>query len=390
MGSPGLNKEDPLAIRMVFQRLIEGEDKVQLLFGTFRGEFQVLAEGPDRVILGLSALDRGRWQLKPGSRLTMNLLDRGLAFEAVVDYQGHGRFHGAEACHVTLPRRLRALETHRLADFAPDRPVPCPFADQQNNVRDGLAKAFGEDGLELAPPEGVRILGDMLRLHAASTVELRAAVGDNLPLAVKVAYFGERVWGLRIADSADPKAVGRYRQWLREARHRQEQKDRSRFSPGGLEASRFPGRTDASGEADPARLLVDKDPLLLVLSADEAFTARLAEAVGRKYGVAALAPGRTPLRAHLAGLGAGRATWGRVRAVLIHPQAGGGSPHDLCRRLVRTEGCSVPILIGGEEDEDGLRRNRAIAVGAADHLTVEPFRVLSVLRILDATLGKSN
>lgn len=389
MGSPGLNKEDPLAIRMVFQRLIEGEDKVQILFGTFRGEFRVLAEASDRVVLGISDLERGQWRLKPGSRLTLHLLDRGLAYEAVVDFQGHGRLFGAEACHITLPRRLRALETHRLADFAPDRPVPCPFSDQQNNIRDGLARAFGEDGLELAPPEGIRVLGDVLRLHAASTVELRAAVGDPLPLAMRVAYFGDRVWGLRIADAADPRAVGRYRQWVREARHHQEQRDRARFNPGGLEASRIPGRPGIR-EAGPPRLLVDKDPLLLVLTAEEALPSRLAEAVGRKYGVAALAPEPGPLKPHLAGLGNGRGGWGRIRAILIPPQPGGGSPHDLCRRLLRAEGCPVPILLAGEEDGDGLRRNRAIAVGAVDHLVVAPFRVLSVLRTLDAILGKPN
>jgi hypothetical protein len=390
MGSRSLNKEDSAAIRMVFQRLCEAEDKVELLFGAFRGEFRVLAEAPDRVILELSALERGQWKLKPGARLTLHLLDRGLPYEAVVDFQGHGRIHGVEASHVSLPRLLRALDTHRLADFVPDRPVPCPFADQQNNVKDGHATAFGEDGLELAPPEGTRILGDMLRLNASSTIELRGAVGENLPLPVRVAYFGDQLWGLRIADSADPHAVGRYRRWLMEAKHRQAQRDLARFNPGGLETVRIPGKPEPPRPGARPHLLVDKDPLLLVLAEGDAFPARLAEAVGRKFGVAALDPGAGPLKPALAELGADEAGWGRVRLILIHQRVRVGTALELCRRLVQTEGCPLPVLMGGGEDSVELRRNHAVAAGAVDHLVVDPFRVLSVLRTLDATLALFN
>src|ERR1035438_5827122 len=284
MGARSQNKDQHEAIRMVFQRLCEDEGIVELTFGSLHGEFKVLAEAPDRVILGLSDLERGQWRLKPGARLTLKLLDRGLAYEAVVDFQGHGKLHGAEASHVTMPRLLRALETHRLADFVPDRPVPCPFADQRNDVKDGLATAFGEDGLELAPPEGTRILGDMLRLNATSTVELRAALGESLVLPVKVTYFGEKVWGLRIAESADRVAVGRYRQWLLEARHQQAHRDRSRFNPGGLESARLGHKEAVRPAAAGLHLLVDRDPLVLVLAEGETFAARLAEAIGRKFG----------------------------------------------------------------------------------------------------------
>ncbi|WP_306590815.1 hypothetical protein [Geothrix sp. 21YS21S-4] len=382
-----LNKDTHEAIRMVFQRLCEGEDKVELQFGAFRGEFRVLAEAADRVILAISEVERGQWRLKMGSRLTLRLLDRGLPFEAVVDFQGHGRIHGAEACHITMPRLLRALDTHRLADFAPDRPVPCPFGDQQNNVRDGLATAFGEDGLELAPPEGTRILGDMLRLNAVTTVDLRAAVGETLPLPVRVAYFGERVWGLRILDNADPKLVGRYRQWVMEARHHQEQKDRSRFNPGGLEASRIPGKPDPTRVPATPRVLVDKDPLLLVLAEGEAFPARLAEGVGRKYGVAALDSPTGLVKPCLTSLGADDTGWGRVKLVIIYAQVRGGTPAELCRRLLKREACPLPVLLAGSGEDADHKRNRALAAGATDHLTVEPFHVLGVLHALDAALG---
>ncbi|MFN7958738.1 MAG: hypothetical protein U0P46_10535 [Holophagaceae bacterium] len=387
MAARNLNKEQVEAIRMVFQRLCEGEETVQVHFGDLHGEFKVLAETPDRVILGISDLERGQWRLKPGARLTLKVLDRGLLFEAVVDFQGHGRLHGVEACHVTLPRLLRAVDAHRLADFVPDRPIPCSFSDQRNDIQDGKATAFGEDGLELAPPPGTRVLSDMLRLNAASTVEVKPPTGESIVLSVKVAYFGERVWGLRLADSADRMAVGRYRQWMLEARHAQANRDRSRFNPGGLESTRLAARKEAPKPAAPqVRLLVDRDPLVLVLAEGEAFPARLGEAIGRKFGVAAFDPGPGPLRPALQTLGVDGQGWGRVRLVLIHPKLRAGTALERCRRLVQEEACPLPVLLAGTEEDLDLKRNRAVAAGAVDFLAVEPFHVLSVIRALDQTL----
>ena len=387
MGTNSLNKDTSEAIRMVFQRLCEDEGSVRLIFNSFRGEFRVLAEAPDRVILNISDLERGQWRLKTGSRLTLHLLDRGLPFEAVVDFQGHGKFHGLEACQVTLPRLLRALDTHRLAEYVPSRPVPCPFADQQNNVKDGFALAFGEDGLELAPPEGTRILGDMLRLNATTSVELRAVIGENLALPMRVAYFGERVWGLHIADTADKKRLGKYRQWLLEAKHHQAQKDLARFAPGGMESAKLSSRREATARpAAQVKLLVDRDPLLLVLSGDEAFPTRLAEAVGRKFGIVALDPLKGPVLPSLAPLGAGADGWGRVKLVLIHHRQRTGTAMERCGQLLQQEKCPLPILLAGTGEECDLKRNRALAAGAVDYLTVEPFHILSVIRILDETL----
>lgn len=387
MAGRNLNKEQPEAVRMVFQRLCEGEDTVQVHFGELQGEFKVLAETPDRIILGISDLERGQWRLKPGARLTLKVLDRGLLFEAVVDFQGHGRLHGVEACHVTLPRLLRAVDAHRLADFVPDRPIPCSFSDQRNDIQDGKATAFGEDGLELAPPAGTKVLGDMLRLNASSTVEVKPPTGEGIVLAVKVAYFGERVWGLRLADSADRMAVSRYRQWMLEARHAQANRDRSRFNPGGLESTRLAGRKEAAKPvATHLRILADHDPLVLVLAEGEAFPARLAEAIGRKFGIAALDPGPGPLRPHLGDLGVDGQDWGRVRLVLIHHKLRAGTAMERCRRVVQEEACPLPVLLAGSEEDADLKRNRAVSAGAVDYLVVEPFHVLSVIRTLDQTL----
>src|SRR5664279_2164772 len=318
MGERSLNKDQPQAIRMVFQRLCEDESVVQLIFGSFRSDVRVLAESPDRVILGITDLERGQWKLKPRSRLTLNLVDRGLPYEAVVDFQGHGQVHGVEAAHVTLPRQLRALDAHLLADFVPDRPIPCTFADQHNNVKDGHATAFGEECLELAPPEGTRSLGDMLRLNATTTAELRLATGDSLILPVRVTYFADRVWGLRITDGADKVQLGRYRQWLMEQRHHMSRKDFAHFSPGGLESPRLVSRSVAAPTKALLRILVDRDPMLLLLAEGEAFATRLAEAVGRQFGVAFLDLGPGSLKPLLGDLGVDEQSWGRLRLVLIH------------------------------------------------------------------------
>lgn len=386
MATRSLNKEEPESIRMVFQRLCEAEDSVQLALGNLNGEFKVLAETPDRIILGISDLERGQWRLKPGAKLTLKLVDRGLPFEAVVDFEGHGKLHGVEAGHIAIPRILRALDTHRLAEFIPERPLPCPFSDQHHDVKDGFAVAFGEDGLELAPPEGTHSLSEVLRLNATSTVELRVAPGESLVLEVKVAYFLEKAWGLRLSDSADRIAVGRFRQWLMEARHQQANRDRARFNPGGLESSKLPGRKEALLLTTRPKLLVDRDPLVLVLAEGEAFPARLAEAVGRKFGVAALDLGPGPTKPTLADLGVDEHSWGRIRLVMIHHHLKSGTALERCRRMVQDEACPLPILVAGTEEEADLKRNRAAAAGAVDYMVIEPFHVLSVIRTLDETL----
>jgi len=387
MGAHRLDKDQQETIRMVFQRLCENEASVQLLFGTFRGDFRVLAEAPDRVSLGLSEAERAQWGLKPKIRLSLQLLDRGLPYEGQVEVHGQGKLHDTEVCQVTQPRVLRALDTHRLAEFVPDRPVPCPFADQHNNILDGQALAFGEKGLELAPPEGVRFLGELLQLNTHSTVELRAALGEPLVLPVRVAYFGERVWGLRISEAADKRALGRYRQWLVEASQQQAQRDHVHFSPRGFEAPRMPVRREPPRfVATPPKVLVDRDPVILVLAEEETFPARLAEGIGRKFGVVALDPGSGPVRPLLGELGVKEQSWGRVGLVLIHHRLRSGSAMDRCRRLLREEACPLPILLAGTEEKAGLKRNRAVDAGAVDYLVVEPFHVLSVLHTLARTL----
>ncbi len=203
---------------------------------------------------------------------------------------------------------------------------------------------------------------------------------------MRVAYFADRGWGLRITESADKVQLGRYRQWLLEQRHHMSRKDLERFNPGGLQSTRLAGRVVAAPAKAALRILVDREPMLLLLAEGEAFATRLAEAVGRKFGVAFLDLGPGPLRPLLGDLGVDEQGWGRLRLVLIHYRLRSGSPLERCKRLTQDEGCPLPVLLVGTEEEAVLKRNRAVAAGAVDFLVVEPFHVLSVLRSLDDTL----
>ena len=60
---------------------------------------------------------------------------------------------------------------------------------------------------------------------------------------------------------------------------------------------------------------------------------------------------------------------------------------ELTRQLTQAEGCPLPILMAGTEEDAALKRNRAVAAGAVDFIPVEPFRILAVMRALEGTLS---
>lgn len=375
--------EDAEAIRMAFQRVCQARGTVELALHGKKGTFPLLAEDADRLVLGISDVDRGQWGLKPGLKLTLKVGDRGLPYEAVVEFQGHGRFHGVEAAHVGLPRLLRCLEEHRLAELVPDRPLACLYTTSKNDVRRGQAVAFGEEGLELAPQDDRVPLFDEMRVKFQTHLELFVEKDRSLVLPAEVAYYGEKLWGLLLAKAADPWVVGQYRQWLLEAGRKQMQLDRSRFDAGGSQA---PAKEEEAHRVGAqARIIVDKDPLLVVLSEGEAFPRRLAEAVGRKFGVAALDYVKGPVRSALQPLGVEGEGWGRVRMILLHRMRT-ASPLEVAKQLTNAEGCPLPVLVVGTEEDESVKRNRAVAAGAVDYLSVDPFHVLKVLKTLDDTL----
>lgn len=377
-----LHLEDPESVRMAFQRLCQARGVVELSLQTKRGTFPLLAEQEDRVILGISDVDRGQWGLKPGMKLTLRMVDRGLPFEAIVEFQGHGRLQGVEAGHIGMPRTLRCMEEHRLAEVVPDRPLSCLYTTNRNDVLTGEARAFGQEGLELAPEDDRVPLSDQLRAKTGTQLELFVERDRSLILPAEVVYTGEKVWGLRFTKEASPLVVGQYRQWLLEAWRKQSQLEHSRFKPGGSQA---PPKESEAKPGARVHLLVDRDPLLLVLAEGDSFPKRLAEGVGRKFGVASLDYIKGEVHPALGELGASNGDWGRVRMILLHRMRT-ASPLEVAKQLTTLENCPLPVLVVGSEEDESLKRNRAIAAGAVDYLSVDPFHVLKVIHALDETL----
>jgi CheY-like chemotaxis protein len=141
-------------------------------------------------------------------------------------------------------------------------------------------------------------------------------------------------------------------------------------------------KSDVKQAGPTLQVLVDKDPLLLVIG-EPPFSQRMAEAVGRKFGVAGCDYARGEVRPLLGSLGVAGADWGRVRLVVVHHRLRAMSGMELTGKLIKEEGCTLPVLVAGTEEDLDLKRKRALALGALDFLVVDPFRILSVIQVLD-------
>jgi len=135
------------------------------------------------------------------------------------------------------------------------------------------------------------------------------------------------------------------------------------------------------------KVIVDRDPMILLLTEKEEFARRLGEALSRKFGLAMLDHIKGPIRAQIKAIDGDGAAWGRVRMVLIHNQLRLASPLELCRQLIEQEACPVPVILAGTEEDEGKKRHHAVAAGGVDYVAVEPFRILAILRRLDDTLS---
>ncbi|MBI4911762.1 MAG: hypothetical protein HY823_03410 [Acidobacteria bacterium] len=375
------NLEDPGTIQVILRRLCRDGGLVRLRFGTWTGEFPVQAIDEENILLPLPEVLRGQWGLKRHSRLDATLVDRGRGYEASLELISWLRFKGDPSCQFGLPRVLRALDPHRLADFVPEHPLPCLYSDGASNVVTGQASAFGLEGLEAGPLDG-RDPARGLRIGAFSSMEL-ALPGGHLVLPATVAYLERRVAGF-LFHEPPREVMGPYQAWILEAQRAQTRRDLESLGPAGEEAS--PRSIEAS--AGP-RILVasDRDPMILVISEGAFLSGRLAESLGRKFGVAWLDHVQGHVQSRVAEMPGGGSGWGRIRIVLVHQRLRVGSGMDLVRQLATEEGCPLPILLVGSEEDADLKRNRAIASGAVDFLPVEPFNAVRILRGLGETLS---
>lgn len=370
--------EDTYIIRMTLQRLCASAMKVSLGFRDRRGMFQILAQDATRCIVRMANRDALEWAFTPDESISMTFEDRGFRFETVVNYLEPADVEGIEGSAFTLPRTLRRADDHRLAHFAPDVTTHVTFSNNRNAVMDGEIRGFGLDGFEMALQDSSQRVEDILRMGEESTLDLALEDGLLLTASARVAYFHANCVGMKFTERVDKTLLGQYRTWLDTQQRLQAQRDRESFES---------GRAPVKGASLPApRLWVDRSPTILLLSEREEFARHLSEALGRKFGLLSLDYITGPVKPMLKAFPEGDADWGRVKLVLIHNHLRLASPLELSRQIVQQEKCPLPIVLCGTDEDEDLKRNRALAHGAVDYLSVEPFRILTVIRKLDDTL----
>lgn len=380
--------EDATAIRMALQRLCLAGARLDVSYKGQRAAFPILTEDGERLAFRMPFDDIAAWGLRPGENLALKLKDRGLEYEGVVAQAGQEVLEGVEACFATLPRVLRRSDMHRLADFIPDLAQgpaqAATFTNTRNALIDGTVQSFGEEGLELVLRNTKQDIRELLRMGEESLLDVPLENDFRLRAPTTVAYFGENLVGLRFTKEADSQMLGRYRTWIQDQQVNQAQRDKDDFAPKGFQEAT--ARINRAAALPTVKILVDRDPLLLLLTEKEDFARRLGEALSRKFGLAMLDHIKGPVRTQLLDTGGGEPGWGRVRMVLIHNQLRLASPLDLCRQVVNQEACPVPVILAGTEEDEAKKRHHAVAAGAVDYLPVEPFRILAILRKLDDTL----
>ena len=383
--SPALIEED-VAIRMALQRLCLEGARLAVAFQDQRGSFAIVTEDGERLAFRMPHDTIAAWGLKPGDSLSLKLKDRGLEYECVVSQAGQDVLEGVEVCLASTPRALRRADLHRLADFIPDlaeQAHPATFTNARHAILDGQVQSFGEEGLELVLRNSKQDIRELLRMGEESLLDVPLEGDLRLRTPTTVAYFGENLVGLRFTKQADGQLLDRYRAWIEDQQRLQAQQDHEAFGPRGFQE--VLARSVRGATLPVARLLVDRDPLLLLLTEREDFARRLGEAMGRKFGLAVLDYIKGPVVSQIATV-AGEAGWGRIRMVLIHNQLRLTSPLEICRQIIEKEGCALPVLLLGTEEDEAKKRHHAAAAGAVDYLPVEPFRILATLRKLDETL----
>ena len=315
--------------------------------------------------------------LAEGDKVTLSFEDRSFSYEAVLAYRGGAEWEGIGCTALSVPRVLLRADEFRLAHFAPETAPRVTFTNQRNAVLDGRIKGMGRDGFEMVMQDTSKRVQDMLGMGEESFLDLALEDDVRITTHARVAYFGANYVGMRFTDRTETAVLGTYRDWLDRQEQIQAQREREAYLAGGAR----PAQRDAQAALPSLRVWVDRDPAILVVTEREDFARRLAEALGRKYGILSLDYIKGPFRPFLAA----EAGWGRARLILVHNQLRLASPLELCRQVVEQEKCPLPVLLAGAEEDLELKRNRALAAGAVDYLPVEPFRILSVLRKLDET-----
>ncbi|HNX30991.1 MAG TPA: hypothetical protein PKM35_05250 [Holophaga sp.] len=375
--------EDRFAIQMVLQRLYLANEKITLAYRENRGEFQILGSEEDKFCVIMPSRQFLDWGLAKGEKLALNLEDRGFKYESVVLCEGSGEMEGFKCCLLGTPRLLRRSDGYRLAEFVPETAPLCTFSNSRSSLMEAQVKGFGLEGLELTFKDNRQDIHEALRMGEESTLDVPLEGNFRLITPAKVAYFGDTFVGLKFTDQGDSALLGQYRNWVGNQQLLQIQKDRESFAAG---ETRGAARMSKGLELPALRTWVERDPSILFLTEKEELVRRLAEGLGRKFGIMSLDYIKGKVRPFLKAQGGDEPGWGKVRLIVIHNQLRLASPLELCRQVVEQEGCPLPVMLAGTEEDVDLKRNRALAAGAVDYIPLEPFRILAVLRKLDETL----
>lgn len=372
--------DDAVAIRMVLQRLCSDGRPLTLAYQAYRGDTAILAEDGKHVFLRMEPTLIPVWNLKAGEKISLKLEDRGFKYETVVEFVGPGPTDAPPSWCLGLPRVLRRTDGHRMAAFIPDNPPKGTFTNARNDLLDGFVRSFGAEGLEVAMRDPKVNPQSVLRMGERSTVDVSLQGGPRLFAPAKVSYFGDDFVGLKFEPDADKELLGQYRSWLDEQQKLQIQRDQAAFSPTGLKES--VSKVNKAAVLPTVKLLVDKDPLVLILTDKADLAQRMSDTLSRRFGTAHLDYIKGPLKNQLGEAG-GEKPWGRVKILLIHHQLRLTSGLELCRQVTGKEGCPLPLLLLGSAEDEDKKRQHALKAGAVDFFAVEPFRPLGLLRKLD-------
>ncbi|BDU71355.1 response regulator [Mesoterricola silvestris] len=375
--------DDRAAIRMVFQRLCRSGGDITMKVEGRDWTFPIFEEVEGRILVGITGAERAKWNMNVGDHYRMAVLDRGRKFQGTVEVAGFGQLEGSDCVHLEQPRSLKGRDYRGLSDYLPEKDVAAVFTSPTNDFCDARVRALGQDGLLLPLYGSGAVKEGQLKVDTPTTLELAVDPDTKFILKAVCDTIEEGVVGIRFTEKHDAPALRTYRNWLEEAMAAQARKDRELFQSRGLRADRSKAGVQRSGPT--LQVLSDRDPLVLVIS-EPPFSVRMAEAVGRKFGVAGLDFARGEVRPLVKPLGVEDGAWGRVKLVVVHQRLRAMSGMELAAKLIKDERCPVPVLVAGPEEDAALKRNRALGFGAVDFLPVDPFRILAVIQALDQTL----
>jgi len=149
-----------------------------------------------------------------------------------------------------------------------------------------------------------------------------------------------RTWWLRFSKQVDAKRWTSTAPGSRISRSSRPSRTREAFSPRGFQEAT--ARINRAAALPTVKVLVDRDPMILLLTEKEDFARRLGEALSRKFGLAMLDHIKGPVKAQIKGIDAGDEGWGRARLVVVHNQLRLASPLELCRQLMDQEAAQCP------------------------------------------------